>query len=408
MARPDAEKFRPRILILIRYYLPGYRSGGPVRSLSNLVEALGDEFDFRVICLDHDVSERSSYAEIENEAWVPMGKAMVRYVKLSPLIPWRIKCAVNSLSPDLVYVNSFFDPMFAIFPLWLRRLRVITALPVLLAPRGEFSLGALSLQSTKKRAYLALATGLGGMQNLHWHATTDSEREDIRRVLGDATKRISVAANLGKLVTDQNLLPPRVSRGRLAVVYLSRITPKKNLLQAIRVVSASKSPLRFDIYGSVEDQDQDYWRKCQSAIAGCPRHVEIIYRGPVEHAKVHALLADYDAFFLPTLGENFGHAIVEAMSVGLPVLISDQTPWRGLQDLGVGYDLPLSDEKGFVEALEELASRTPEQIERQREHVLRFVVKAVSGAEAICRTRAMLLAAMGRSGSTYEAQANPV
>ena len=44
---------------------------------------------------------------------------------------------------------------------------------------------------------------------------------------------------------------------------------------------------------------------------------------------------------LPTLGENFGHVIVEAWTAGCPVLVSDRTPWRQLASHGVGWDVAL-------------------------------------------------------------------
>jgi glycosyltransferase involved in cell wall biosynthesis len=59
------------------------------------------------------------------------------------------------------------------------------------------------------------------------------------------------------------------------------------------------------------------------------------------------MLREHDLFFLPTLGENYGHVVQEALLAGCPVLLSDTTPWRGLQALGVGWDLPLDDEAGF-------------------------------------------------------------
>lgn len=52
-------------------------------------------------------------------------------------------------------------------------------------------------------------------------------------------------------------------------------------------------------------------------------------------------------FFLPTLCESYGHVIPEALSVGLPVVMSDRKPWRGLAEKGVGYDGPI-DEPAFA------------------------------------------------------------
>ena len=61
-------------------------------------------------------------------------------------------------------------------------------------------------------------------------------------------------------------------------------------------------------------------------------------------------------FFLPSFSENFGHAINEALSVGVPVLISDKTPWRNLQEKGMGWDLSLDNRRAFIEVIEAMAS----------------------------------------------------
>jgi glycosyltransferase involved in cell wall biosynthesis len=44
---------------------------------------------------------------------------------------------------------------------------------------------------------------------------------------------------------------------------------------------------------------------------------------------------------LPTLGENYGHVIVESFSVGLPIILSKKTPWLNLESKHLGWDLDL-------------------------------------------------------------------
>ena len=66
-----------------------------------------------------------------------------------------------------------------------------------------------------------------------------------------------------------------------------------------------------------------------------------------------ATLAGYDLFLLPTRGENFCHAVFDALEAGLPVLISDQTPWQDLA--GAGYALPLAEPAAFATAIEQFA-----------------------------------------------------
>src|SRR5690606_22656373 len=58
-------------------------------------------------------------------------------------------------------------------------------------------------------------------------------------------------------------------------------------------------------------------------------------------------------FLFPTLGENFGHVILEALTAGCPVLISDRTPWRNLKQMEVGWDIPLEQPALFERALAE-------------------------------------------------------
>ena len=68
------------ILCFVGHYLPGYRSGGPIRSISNLVENLGDEFKIHIICSDRDLSDKEPYANINTNTWKTVGKAKVFYV----------------------------------------------------------------------------------------------------------------------------------------------------------------------------------------------------------------------------------------------------------------------------------------------------------------------------------------
>lgn len=46
-----------KILILAGRYLPGYKDGGPLRTLINLTDALGDEYEFYIACFDRDQGE---------------------------------------------------------------------------------------------------------------------------------------------------------------------------------------------------------------------------------------------------------------------------------------------------------------------------------------------------------------
>ena len=127
----------------------------------------------------------------------------------------------------------------------------------------------------------------------------------------------------------------------------------KNLDYALRVLAQVRTQVRFSIYGPIEVVT--YWEECQKLMAELPANVEVNYCGSIEHDNVVATISELDLFFLPSRGENFGHVIHEALRAGLPLLISDRTPWKDLAELGVGWDLALGDMSAFVRRIEEVA-----------------------------------------------------
>ena len=105
----------------------------------------------------------------------------------------------------------------------------------------------------------------------------------------------------------------------------------------------------------------------------CQPNVEVNYRGEVAYEKMHAVLQEYDLMLMPTLGENFGHSIIEALSAGLPVIISNRTPWKNLMDEGVGADLPLENESEFLRQLERYQAMDEHELAEVRISCQRFV-----------------------------------
>jgi glycosyltransferase involved in cell wall biosynthesis len=138
--------------------------------------------------------------------------------------------------------------------------------------------------------------------------------------------------------------------GAVRVIFLSRIDRKKNLDFAIRLLSSLSGDVKFDIYGPIDDTT--YWKDCEASIRRLPPSVHAVYRGPIPHHAVTSVLTQAHFFLLPTLGENFGHAIVEAFLAGCPTILSDRTPWRGLAQRGAGWDLALENPAAWREVLQ--------------------------------------------------------
>lgn len=370
-----------KILVFSGFYLPGYKGGGPIRTIANMVDTLGHELFFYIVTLDRDLGDTSSYPSVTSDAWQKVGKATVFYASLDNGLRKTLKI-IRNFQGDALHLNSFFSFRFSILPLLIARW-INPTLPVVLGPRGEFSKGALNLKSSKKNIYLSLAKLLGLYKNVIWHASTAHEEDDIRRTIG---KDVVVRTAIDIAAPKTNLtLTQRKEGAPLKVIFISRISPMKNLLGAIEVFKYVKCSIDFHVYGPAEDQN--YLNKCQNAASALPSHVLMSYHGPLPSEAVVHKLAEYDLFFLPTLGENFGHVIAEALSAGLPVLISNKTPWLNLEAKGLGWDLPLDNPSSFSICIESCHSKPATEYNQWRQKIRDWALQNIGNHDAIEQNR---------------------
>jgi glycosyltransferase involved in cell wall biosynthesis len=386
---------RPTILTFVHHYLPGFKSGGPVRTIANVVEALGDEFEFRVVTSDRDFLDEVSYPGITPDTWIQIGKAWVYYAspRKRGISSWAD--LIRTTPHDVLYLNSLFDPMYTLRPLLCRKYFYISMKPVVVAPRGELSPGALGLKRWKKGPFLAIAKFARLYRNIHWHASTEDEARLIRRQFR-VEDEVVIARNLPGILNSLSSTNSEDNwTGPLRVVFLSRISRMKNLDFALNVISCCHMPIQFDIWGTLEDAD--YWMKCQAIIQAMPGNVQVRYYGAADHDNVPKIMAKYDLFFLPTLGENYGHVIAEALTAGTPVLLSDATPWRNLKADGVGWDLTLDAGPDiFLKAIQEAAEKVIVERAAWRRRVNEYASKHLGDPALLEANRQVFLQALSR------------
>lgn len=377
-----------KVLIYSGFYFPGYKGGGPIKTIANLVATTSDAIDYDLITKDRDLGDSVPYDGIKSNAWASHEGAQVFYG--APSLWGKMKCWLQILRGryDIVYLNSFFSPYFSFFPLLLAKLR---GHRIVLGPRGEFSSGALALKAKKKERFIRFFKLLRLHRGVVFQASTEFEKSDIHRVLGDDVD-VFVAENIG-LLEASGVMPSKAPE-KLKLVLVSRVSPMKNLLYALEALKDVKTSVSYDIYGPLEDAD--YWQLCLSVTAELPENIEVSHKGELTPDKVVATLSQYDMFFMPTQGENYGHVIAEALCAGLPVLISDQTPWRDLEEQGIGWDLPLDDKGAFVQAIEQAHAMSADDYAEFRGRVLAWAKKKFENPEAIEANKAMFEYALNK------------
>ncbi len=347
------EKLKPVILVICDYYLPGFESGGAMRTLVNMIDRLGDTYRFRVVTRDHDGPlNKTPYTNVRLNDWNRVGNADVYYLAKNNVRPHTIKQLVRDTDPDVLYLNSFFSPL-TIFTLLLRRFNRIDPIPVILAPEGELVPGALMLKPLKKQLYIRTAKLLQLLASVIWKAASQSEQADVENICGKDIN-IFVAPNMPPRMILDNFdqsVKPKKKVGQIKMVFLSRFMRKKNFKWLLDHIRTAKGDITIDIYGPLEDVE--YWHECQEIIKTLPGNIKIEAKGPVPHEKVAETLAKYHFFVLPTLGENFGHIFIEALAAGCPLIISDRSPWRNLEKQGIGWDIPLEEPETWLSVINE-------------------------------------------------------
>jgi len=364
-----------KVLLFSAYYLPGYKGGGPIKTVANLINMTFDVVEYKVVTGDRDLGDTHSYSDVTHGKWNCLSNCSIFYLGSGIQGILNIILNIFKCKKDIVYLNSFFSVKFSFIPLLIAK---AFKRKVVIGPRGEFSKGALSLKFKKKNIYIKLYKILRLHKGIVFQASSEYEAEDIRRILGPNVD-VFIAEDVGAQDFASTL--PARKNDMLSVVFISRISPMKNLLGALEMLKDVKQPMLYHIYGPIEDLD--YWSNCKSVIKTLPPHVQVEYKGELTPDRVVKTLAVYDVFFMPTKGEAYGHVIAEALCSGLPILIADTTPWRNLQKMGIGWDLPLGQPEEFSATLDKLAVTSIGDYQKMRETVLAWAKNKFSQRDAI-------------------------
>lgn len=360
---------KKKVLIFIDWFYPAHKAGGPIRSVYNLIMALSAEIDFLVVTSAYDIGETNPLEGVTLNTWVNNDDYAIIYLEKSNQTIKHYKEIVELHQPDFLYLNSLFSIGFTLKPILSNSLKVKTVL----APRGMLKQDALAIKPLKKRLFLSLMRSTGFMNSIKWHASSDVEGEEVYAHFGN-TSEVEVAQNLALTSPSRPESTIIKGKGQLRLVFFSRISPIKNLDFLLKVLDSIKNlAISLDIYGPIEDKE--YWASCEKLIAA--NKLNVTYNGVLGQFEKEKILWEYDYMILPTKGENFGHAIAESLCPSLPVIISQNTPWRDLEDHNVGYDLPLQMEdfsnvisKLVDESLKEYQMKVEAAFKYSNEHII--------------------------------------
>lgn len=326
-------------------FFPGEKYGGPPVSVDNFC-SLMDDYECYIVTKNHDMGEQMPYVGLR-EGWNDRKNCKVLYLEDRDYGKSSFEKVILQINPDILYLQGIFQN--SIIPSL--QLAQKYQIKVVLAPRGELCTGAFNIKKYKKLPYISFLRITGLTKNVFFQSTSEEETEAIHKKLRIPLKKIFYLSNIPS-VPSQDYIRIEKKKGSANFIFLSRIHPKKNLLGAIEYFNNISGDVIFDIYGPIEDKA--YWEECKSACKMLPPSVKVSYKGLAPHDCVHQIFSQYHAFIFPTYSENFGHVIAEALMVGCPVIISNQTPWNDINDTVAGWAISLKNKDMFISAIQEI------------------------------------------------------
>ena len=211
-----------------------------------------------------------------------------------------------------------------------------TGRPHVITPRGMLSPIALSYSKYKKRAFWALFQGPAVRNAACLHATSEAEYDEFRAI--GLTNPVAIIPNGIDLPDLRQLSRANNPRDRV-ILSLGRIHPKKGLDRLIRAwakLEPNAPTWRLRIAGPAED-GHDIELRNLAVDLGLTR---LSIEGPLYEQQKWLAYRQASVFVLPTLNENFGLTVAEALAAETPVISTVGAPWSGLETAGCGWWIP--------------------------------------------------------------------
>lgn len=301
-----------KLLHITASYKPAYIYGGPIYSVATLCEEL--------VAAGHEVTVYTTTANGSNELQCEYEKDLkgvkVYYFKritkdhshLSPTLIIHLWKTVRNY--DAIHIHSWWN-LVSILSMVICLMRNVTPI---LSPRGMLS--DYTINSSKlKRSFLKFL-GKHLIKKARFHATSEAEFYEIKRHLPSATCEV-----IFNLVNFEKLEPLKsYQNDRIKLLFISRIDPKKGLEVLFKGLSLVSFDYTLTIAGTGEEA---YLKSLQDQAVKLNIAKKIIWLGSV-HADKFRLFAAHELLVLISYNENFANVVIEALSQGTPVLISDQ------------------------------------------------------------------------------------
>lgn len=324
-------------------------ASGPAYSVMALCHALRDQGASTRLGVLEPAPDRSLPDWVEV---FPSSGGPFQLGRSKALYSW-LRAAVEQAEVDIVHSHSLWM-MPNIYPGWVTQGRDAQ---LVVSPRGTLSVWALNHSRWKKRMMWGLLQRPAIRDAACFHATAESEYEDIRRV-GFRQPVCIIPNGIAVPPTDVDAL--RTGGGLRRLLFLSRLHPKKGLENLLRAWSAVESRYPDWELEIVGPDSNGYLARLQ-ALQQELRLRRVHFRGPAFGDQKWQAYQSAELYVLPTHSENFGMAVAEALAAGTPAIVTKGAPWQGLETHQAGWWIDVGVDP-LVACLEDALACSPETL----------------------------------------------
>ncbi len=315
------------IFITIPWFTPAFKAGGPIRSINNLVNKFDKDVHYFIFCSNKDV-DGEKLKNIETDKWIIFNQYTKVWFDSSAFPFLKFRKLISERKFDVLYINGIFSFSFSIFPMLFGK-----AEKVIVSPRGMLHPGALSKKKIKKKLFLQFLQITDVTKRCHFHAVDLMEKNCINGIF---RKRISVTIAGNYASQFKHAFSHKKKVGELKLITVALISPMKNHLMILKALKEINGLVEYHIIGGIKDNV--YWKKCLEIINEMPKNIKVKFHGEIPPNDISQYFNDSPVMIMPSESESFGHSIIESLMAGIPVITSNATPWKYLQENNAGFN----------------------------------------------------------------------
>lgn len=312
-----------KLLELTPAYKPAYIYGGPTMSVAKLCEALANvNLDLEVLTT---TANGNKELDIRPGQQLTVDGVNVTYFKrltkdhthFSPNLLWGLRKKIKQVKTSqylVIHIHAWWNLVSILsctIAKWYR-------IPVILSPRGMLTDYTLSNRNSIQKSLIHSILGKSLLKYCHIHATSEKEKQDILQHI--KPKSVTVIPNLVDLPLELNQ-PIATPSTYFSLLFLSRIEEKKGLELLFDSLKGMEINWVLTIAGS---GDESYIKSLKQKIDHLGLKAEVKWIGQVDNSIKFNLLAENDLTILTSYNENFANVVIESLSVGTAVLLSNQ------------------------------------------------------------------------------------